>query len=364
MLKELVKERLMAAADDILELFESTISWYQEELCRTREERERHRQELEALCKTQIVLRIGDVHKLSGHQEECPPQPPQPHMEADEEELWTTQERERLLGLEETDLTKLPLTSVLVKTEDHEDKPLESSQLHHRPKEDNRGAEPSGCSSPQHMTTKSDGDHCGGSQTHNLIAPLSDDDDTISHSPEAEDGDGNQECLSGDTDCDDDMRTQPDNKHSECSRKMTCEKCFTCSVCGKSLPNRGALIRHMRRHTGEKPFRCSVCGRCFSEKSNMVCHMRIHTGEKPFGCSVCGKRFTLNSTFVKHTRTHTGEKPFSCSLCGKTFSRRDVLTLHTRTHTRGEPCNCSVCCTTLAWKESATAHGHTRQSSI
>ncbi|XP_061896103.1 uncharacterized protein LOC133645231 isoform X3 [Entelurus aequoreus] len=58
MLKELVKERLMAAADEIFALFESTITSYEEELCRTREEKERHRQQLEAVCKTQIVLHV------------------------------------------------------------------------------------------------------------------------------------------------------------------------------------------------------------------------------------------------------------------------------------------------------------------
>nr|XP_057915484.1 zinc finger protein 774-like [Doryrhamphus excisus] len=325
MLKELVKERLMAAADDILELFERTIASYQEELCRTREEKERHRQELEAVCKTQIVLHIGDTHKLIGHQEECPPHlqgvsstlkledTQLLHIEEEQEELQFTQEREHFHRLEDTNLTKLP-----VKTEDHEEKPAEFLQLHLSPSEVNTGAETSSRSLPHYMTTEPDGDHQGGSQAYHLIAPLSDDDDMTS-------GDGKT----------------------------------TCSVCAKTLPNNGALIRHMRRHTGEKPFRCSVCGRCFSEKSNMVCHMRIHTGEKPFGCSVCGKRFTLNSTFVKHMRTHTGEKPFSCSFCGKTFSRRDVLTLHVRTHTRGKLCNSSVC-----GKESMTAHGHPRQCSM
>ncbi|XP_061750043.1 uncharacterized protein LOC133549008 isoform X2 [Nerophis ophidion] len=106
---------------------------------------------------------------------------PQPrHIKEEEEELWITQEEECLPGQEEADLTKFPLTVVSVKTEDHEDKPPESSQLQHSPSEKNRSMEPSSSGSPQH-TTEGDGDHCGGSEEENLIAPLSDSDDTTSH---------------------------------------------------------------------------------------------------------------------------------------------------------------------------------------
>ncbi|XP_061750007.1 uncharacterized protein LOC133549001 isoform X5 [Nerophis ophidion] len=116
-----------------------------------------------------------DIHQLIGHQEGClpplqggdftvehgyPQQPrvkeeedPQPldikeenedtqhpqdvqqppHIKEEEEEFWITQEEDCLLGQEEADLTKFPLTVVLVKTEDHEEKPPECSQLHHSP---------------------------------------------------------------------------------------------------------------------------------------------------------------------------------------------------------------------------------------
>nr|XP_057937886.1 cilia- and flagella-associated protein 251-like isoform X4 [Doryrhamphus excisus] len=207
------------------------------------QENERLRQQPEADEKTQAVLHIEDVQQLIGHQEECPPQPqrggstwaqeelqppyiheeeeeeepepthikeedeePQPPhikeeeeeppptcVKEEEEELWITQEGEHLLGPEEADLTRLPLTGVSVKTEDHEDKPPESSQLHHSPR----------------------------SGPDNLLAPLSDSDDTTSRSPEDEDSDYYQEPLSSDTDCEGDMTTHTGNKHSESSKKMT-----------------------------------------------------------------------------------------------------------------------------------------------
>ncbi|XP_054648917.1 uncharacterized protein LOC129190341 isoform X2 [Dunckerocampus dactyliophorus] len=204
MSKEFIRQRL---ADEILGTFERSMASYEEELSRTREELER--QQPQAVCQAQVVLHIDDVQQLVNHQEELPHQgwrhtfkqedPQSPHVKVEEEELWTTQEGESLLGLDEAHLTKLPLTAVSVKTEDHEDKPPECSQFHHSPSEGNRGAQPASSGSPQHMTTEADGDHCGGSQADSLSSP-SDLDDTTSHSPEDEDGDDTQEPLSSDTD--------------------------------------------------------------------------------------------------------------------------------------------------------------------
>ncbi|XP_054628976.1 trichohyalin-like isoform X2 [Dunckerocampus dactyliophorus] len=218
MLKEFVKERLMAAADEIFGLFERTIASYEEELSRTKEEKERYRQQLEAVGKNEIVLPIDDVQQLIGHQEERQggssalkqedSQPPD--LKEEKGELCITQES--LPGLEEDALTKLPPVGVSVKTEDHEDKPPESSQLHHSSGEENRGPEPSSSSSPQRTTAEAGGDYCGGSQADNLLAPLSD--------CEAEDGDDTKEFLSSTTDCEVDMRAHTDGKGNK-ERQLT-----------------------------------------------------------------------------------------------------------------------------------------------
>nr|XP_057937977.1 oocyte zinc finger protein XlCOF7.1-like [Doryrhamphus excisus] len=286
-------------------------------------------------------------------EEEEEPQPP--CVKEEEEEVWITQEGEHLLGPEEADLTRLPLTGVSVKTDDHEDKPPESSQLHHSPSEEMREAEPSCSSSLQHMTTEADGDHCGGSQADNLLAPLSDSDDTTSHSPEDEDSDYNQESLSSDTDWEGDMTTHTGNKHSESSKKKT-DKPFNCSVCHKTFSRCSDLDRHMRTHTGEKPFSCSVCGKCFAQKATMQSHMRIHTGEKPFSCSDCGKCFAQKTTMQSHMRMHTREKPFSCSDCGKRFTRMTTMHSHLRTHTDKKAFTCSNCGKTFSWKCALRRH--------
>ncbi|XP_061918036.1 zinc finger and SCAN domain-containing protein 2-like isoform X1 [Entelurus aequoreus] len=373
MLNELVKKRLAAAADEICGLFERTIASYAEELSRTRKENERRRQQLEEICKTHIVIHVEDLQQLIGRQDELPLLPqqgrstlkqedPQPTFVKEEEELWITQDGERLLvpEEEEEDFEKSPLTSISVKTENHEDKPPESSQRHHSPSEENKGAEPSSSSSPQHITTEDDEDHCGGSH-------LSNSDGTTSYSPK--DGDAAKEPLSSDTDCKGDMRTQTDNKHSEKQmgknqgvlgnvhrRTHTRKKPFSCSVCGKRLTDRSAVASHMTTHTGEKPFSCSVCGKKISHKSTMVTHMRIHTGETPYSCSVCWKSFYKKSSVIRHMRTHTGEKPFSCSWCGERFSVKSNMVQHLRTHTGEKPFSCSICGIRFSQKSNMIRH--------
>ncbi|XP_054629692.1 zinc finger protein 135-like [Dunckerocampus dactyliophorus] len=315
------------------------------------------------------MLCPSDVLQLIGHQKEHPSQPqwgsstlkqedPQPaHVKEEEEELWTMQEGECLLGLEEADLTKLPLTDVCVKTEDHEDKPPESSQLHHSPSEENRGAEPPSSSrSSQHMTTEADGDHCGGSQANNLLAPLSDSDDTASHSSEDEDRDDTQEPLSSDADFEGDTRTLSGNKHPGCSKKKTGKTCFTCSFCGKSCSRKGHLTCHLLKHTGEKPFSCSVCPKSFAYKTSLTHHMLKHRGEKPYSCSVCAKNFSYKTSLTHHMLKHTGEKPFSCSVCAKNFAYKTNLTYHMMKHTGEKPFSCSVCAEKFSYKGSLTHH--------
>ncbi|XP_061748647.1 uncharacterized protein LOC133546830 isoform X2 [Nerophis ophidion] len=75
---------------------------------------------------------------MNARQEERPLQqqedPQPPHIKEEEEEVWMSQEGECPVGQEEADVSKFPLTVVSVKTEEHEDKPPESSQLHHSPR--------------------------------------------------------------------------------------------------------------------------------------------------------------------------------------------------------------------------------------
>lgn len=66
MLRELIRERLITAADEIFGLFARTISSYEEQLGRAREEAERHRRQLKALDQAPTVRRVqgtgSDAH--------------------------------------------------------------------------------------------------------------------------------------------------------------------------------------------------------------------------------------------------------------------------------------------------------------
>ncbi|XP_026005042.1 zinc finger protein 260-like [Astatotilapia calliptera] len=88
---------------------------------------------------------------------------------------------------------------------------------------------------------------------------------------------------------------------------------------------------------------CGTCGKIFKRMENLNRHVKIHTGEKPHCCSTCGKRFTLKAYLTEHMKIHTGEKPHCCTTCGKSFSQKGQLNSHMRIHTSEKPYFCSIC---------------------
>ncbi|XP_051924967.1 uncharacterized protein LOC127602690 isoform X2 [Hippocampus zosterae] len=168
MLKDLVRERMIAAADEIFALFERTIASYEEQLCRARDETERHRRRLEAVCKTQIVVRLEDVQQLIGCKEaelggsssEQRISPPafvkeegadllSGHVEEEEREVPVDAKEERVL----VNVSNLPPTRTRAGREADEDEPPERSHL------------------PDHNPT---GEQCEGPPPDHLEVPKSD----------------------------------------------------------------------------------------------------------------------------------------------------------------------------------------------
>ncbi|KAM4574155.1 uncharacterized protein V3H82_008878 [Fundulus diaphanus] len=109
---------------------------------------------------------------------------------------------------------------------------------------------------------------------------------------------------------------------------------YSCKMCSKAFTQKASLTKHLRLHVGGNPFTCLSCGRSFRKHFSLIVHMRIHTGEKPFPCLICGKSFCQRGNLNVHMRTHTGEKPFPCLTCGKHFQRKSNLTAHMRIHRR------------------------------
>ncbi|XP_028456203.1 zinc finger protein 316-like isoform X2 [Perca flavescens] len=320
-LRALVKQRLTAAAEEIFGLFERTIAEYEEERCRSKEENERQRKRLDA-----------DVQQLSVREEEVPPEqrewsssldqqhPEPPHIKEEQEELWISQEREQLQGLEEADITKFSFTPVLVKSEDDEEKP-QPSQLHQRQTE--------------LMETEADGEDCGGpepaknSDPDRHPEPKTDDKTGDSSEPETDDSNEWKETREAQPGLNSLEKKAVHACDSRCSRPA-CQKPFSCSECGRRFGCKSHLKGHMMIHTGERPFSCSVCGKRFGRKTHLKGHMHSHTGHKPFSCSVCNKYFARNDYLRSHMRTHTGERPFSCSVCDQRFTWIHQLRNHQR----------------------------------
>lgn len=125
------------------------------------------------------------------------------------------------------------------------------------------------------------------------------------------------------------------------------QNAFACSVCTESFPTQGLLLSHRRRHavnsSDKQKFDCSECGKTFAKLSRLNRHMAKHTGEKPFACSFCGKKFTWHYALKRHMRSHSSREHFSCPVCAKGFTTKWYIAVHMRTHTGEKPFQCDVC---------------------
>ncbi|XP_034457088.1 zinc finger and SCAN domain-containing protein 2-like isoform X1 [Hippoglossus hippoglossus] len=357
-LRALLTERLTAAAEEIVAVFEETVAEYKDRVERSEREICRQRRLLDAVMKPEVRLHRAAFLQLVVSEEEVPPEqqqwsplvdqedPEPPHIKEEQIELRMSQE-------EEADI-KFTLTPVAVKSEEDEEKP-QLSQFHQSQTEENRAD----CGESKPVRN---------SGPDGLLQPGPVDTTEDSPEPETEaiedDWEETWEPQSGLNTMNNkqpvsDMRCETDKKPFSCSecgkgftrkshvkrhvRIHTGEKPFCCSQCGDRFRETGHLSKHMRSHTGEKPFSCSQCGTSFREKGHLNVHMRSHTGEKPFSCSQCDSRFREKGHLNIHMRSHTGEKPFSCSECVYRCSRKTDLKTHMKIHTREKPFSCSEC---------------------
>ncbi|XP_019217902.1 zinc finger protein 2 homolog isoform X3 [Oreochromis niloticus] len=303
-------------------------------------------------------------------------------IKAEQEELFICREGEHLNGLQETDITRFPVTAVRVKSEDDEEKP-DCSQLN----QDNNDSEPPSSCSDKQIKSETDGGGCGetdpdknqsGHLKQNTDGKVSDscetevsiDDDDDWQEPLTDSGPETEVSSNGWKDgraldsgvkCKRSLQKRMISssgiRSSCCLANKKClkvnrtdlegiqteDKPFGCDTCGQRFNQNAHLKTHMRIHTGEKPFCCNICEKIFRHQYNLNRHMRVHTGEKPFSCGVCGQKFNRNTNLKTHMRIHTGEKPFGCGLCSKRFSQPGDLKRHKSVHTGEKPFKCSIC---------------------
>nr|XP_033482952.1 zinc finger protein 664-like [Epinephelus lanceolatus] len=357
-LREFVNERLTAAAEEILGVFQRSIVEYEEEIDRQRRlldivlkpEIKLHRTELpqQHVCKEEEVVPEQQLcieeRKSSVDQEE--PEPPQ--IKEEEEEVCSSQEGEQLVVKQETD--GFMLTPADEESEHSEDQTLDF--IH----DDTQSAaqKESEVNIPfvNYVIPNSDYQLL----CHNSHVAESQDEEEYQHGDSGSTRNTELQAKSFK------KRHHESNNHSNSSmseihcKTHTAKKSFKCDTCGKALKFKCHLYTHMRIHTGERPYPCKICGRDFRYNRDLKVHMRTHTGENPFICKTCGRSFRENSYLKLHMRVHTGEKPFECTTCGKAFRRRSNFNVHMRTHTGERPYLCMTCGKRFCEMSSLTRH--------
>ncbi|XP_030607776.1 zinc finger protein 568-like isoform X2 [Archocentrus centrarchus] len=313
-------------------------------------------------CKDEVGLddqQICNQDRNSNLDQEDP-EPPQPKEE--QEELWTSQEREQLVLKQETKGTIIwtgeelgimwkpviklkrivfPLPDCkeeLVLTDQHVCYKERNSSLDHE--------------YPELPHIKGEQEEFFTSQKGEQVIQKPE----IDTFPAHEEGDHSEpepnidQLLSHNSPLPDQEEGEDDNSPKNKSEQIitslrghTSKKPYFCGTCGKTLIRLASLKVHMRIHTGEKPYCCSTCGNTFRQLIHLKRHMRKHTGEKPYCCNTCGKRLRHSTGLKRHMRIHTGEKPYCCSTCGKTFNQMTTLKVHMRIHTGEKPYCCSTC---------------------
>ncbi|KAM9309096.1 uncharacterized protein KZ484_025186 [Pholidichthys leucotaenia] len=103
------------------------------------------------------------------------------------------------------------------------------------------------------------------------------------------------------------------------------------------------MMKLHRSHTVDEANVCDFCGKKFSQRDKLLTHMKLHTGEKQCFCETCGKRFSQYCHLKTHMRIHTGERPYCCDICGQSFTQYCNLKKHTRVHTGEKPFSCETC---------------------
>ncbi|XP_051798890.1 zinc finger protein 239-like isoform X6 [Acanthochromis polyacanthus] len=369
-LRELISDRLAAAAGEIFSEFEKTIVQYQEEI-------DRQRRLLDVIWKPHIPLQPIELPQSYVCENEKTVVDHQPH----------DQERNSMVDHEDPEPPRIKDQQEELCASQDQSNP-EISQIKMEQEELCTSLHQLDPGLPQ---IKVEQDELCSSQDEELIG-LKQETDTFDVTPADEESDhsepkpnsdqllfhiscvalspdqeGSKDVDSGSTRCIElKPRHQSNNSHSndvdnaptsarQCDNDKA-RKSVTCKVCGKAFCCKSDLIKHHKTHTGEKPYSCETCGKSFSQRVHLTVHMRCHTGEKPYVCGTCEKSFSQRTSLTDHMRCHTGEKPYVCHICGKRFSGSSAHNRHMAVHKMGKPYSCGTCGESFSRQDHLTVH--------
>lgn len=100
-----------------------------------------------------------------------------------------------------------------------------------------------------------------------------------------------------------------------------------CQHCDMELPNKVALLGHIRQYHREHKFKCSFCDKTFSTASTMKASSEF-TFHLLIPCKkICNLNFYLLQT---HEESHTRHKNYQCKFCPRVFCVQSSRRTHTR----------------------------------
>ncbi|KAM9310128.1 uncharacterized protein KZ484_026075 isoform 1-T1 [Pholidichthys leucotaenia] len=404
-LREVVRERLAAAAEEICGEFEKMIFQYEEEI--------KYQQRLlEITWRPKIKLhRIGfPQHPECKRDEVLPDQqlwnqqrnsvvdqqePEAPQMKEEQEERCTSQEGEVLAVKLEND--SLTVTPVSEENNQGEAEPISEQQDEEGSQHvDSGSAEEEPRTKKRRLTNRSHSnidDHCLTSKIHDedktddlqlhecnkeevLAAQLlwdqernssldQEDQDPAQVKVEEEELSTGQEkeqiklkqesdtCMTTPAFEENDGETKSNSKQLlfYCSPDSECEDQGACKNVKSGLnkheepkkKEKPQIKKHQKSQTADETKVCDISGKRFSQKCDLLEHMRNHTGEKLCSCEICLKKVTECGQLRKHMEMHQDVRQYPCETCGKKFTKHGNLKIHVRIHTGERPYLCTTC---------------------
>ncbi|XP_031634974.1 zinc finger protein 91-like [Contarinia nasturtii] len=134
----------------------------------------------------------------------------------------------------------------------------------------------------------------------------------------------------------------------------------TCEICGKSFSVKANFDKHMLSHSDKterlaQRKQCEHCGEWLMTKSGIYYHEQIHTSgiQK---CEQCHMELPNKIALLSHIRKYHRERNHKCSYCDKSFPVGSELKKHEEGHTRHNVYPCQFCTKIFTLRTSRLTH--------